>query len=229
MGDIAETLADTVAGETPRQRLLDVAERLFAERGFTAIHVREITDAAGCNVASVNYYFGTKDKLYQQVLLRRLRSNRDRRIRAIDSAMQTPNGCSTLEGLLRKYASATLGKPPEQSRWDDLLWRELFDPRFPPRVLVDEVIRPVEEALVRALRRFEPRLSEKHARNCARSVVGQLGYLIHLNRFLCKEEGCQQDMLSSPQGIDHIVNFSAAGIRAYGNRGKRGAIRAVSS
>ncbi|MHC4998559.1 MAG: TetR/AcrR family transcriptional regulator, partial [Planctomycetota bacterium] len=44
--------------EDVRNRILDVAEALFCERGFEGVSVRELTAAAGCNLAAVNYYFG---------------------------------------------------------------------------------------------------------------------------------------------------------------------------
>lgn len=46
-----------------REHLLDVAERLVAEHGLPALTVRELTRAAGVNLAQVNYVFGTKDSL----------------------------------------------------------------------------------------------------------------------------------------------------------------------
>ena len=46
-----------------RERLLDEAEALFAKKGFHAVTIREITQAAHCNLAAVNYYFGNKENL----------------------------------------------------------------------------------------------------------------------------------------------------------------------
>lgn len=54
-----------------RQKILDIAETLFAHSGFDGVSVREITDKAGIRLASVNYYFGTKENLYFEVLARR--------------------------------------------------------------------------------------------------------------------------------------------------------------
>lgn len=54
-----------------RDLILDTAEHLFAERGFFGVSVRDITDAAGLRLASVNYYFGTKDDLLKAVVQRR--------------------------------------------------------------------------------------------------------------------------------------------------------------
>jgi AcrR family transcriptional regulator len=46
-----------------RSRILDVAEELFASRGYKNVSLRELTAAAGANLASVRYYFGSKDQL----------------------------------------------------------------------------------------------------------------------------------------------------------------------
>ncbi len=53
-----------------KTRILDVAERLFAEHGFNDTSLRLITSAAGVNLASVNYHFGSKKALIQAVLAR---------------------------------------------------------------------------------------------------------------------------------------------------------------
>jgi AcrR family transcriptional regulator len=46
-------------------QIMETAERLFAERGFDGISVRDIADEAGINVAMISYYFGSKDKLME--------------------------------------------------------------------------------------------------------------------------------------------------------------------
>ena len=51
-----------------RARLLAAAERLFADRGFKKVTVREICRAARANVAAINYHFGDKLGLYREVL-----------------------------------------------------------------------------------------------------------------------------------------------------------------
>src|SRR5262245_1943802 len=50
-----------------RERLLKTAARLFAERGFKRVTVRDICRAARANVAAVNYHFGDKEGLYREV------------------------------------------------------------------------------------------------------------------------------------------------------------------
>ena len=63
-------MSQKVKKEIPRERLLEEAEALFAEKGYTAVSIREIIAAADCNVASINYYFGNKKNLYLEVFRR---------------------------------------------------------------------------------------------------------------------------------------------------------------
>lgn len=58
-----------------KEEILDVAEKLFAENGFEAVSVREISKAAGINIAMVSYYFGSKEKMYEEVVFRKLISS----------------------------------------------------------------------------------------------------------------------------------------------------------
>lgn len=55
-----------------REEILDVAEKLFSEQGFEGVTVREISKAADINIAMVSYYFGSKEKLYEEVIDRKL-------------------------------------------------------------------------------------------------------------------------------------------------------------
>ncbi len=51
--------------------ILDVAEELFSEQGFDGTSVRSIAKKAGANIAMISYYFGSKEKLLQELILRR--------------------------------------------------------------------------------------------------------------------------------------------------------------
>lgn len=56
-------------GAETRQHILQVAGRIFADRGFARATSREICQTAGTNMAAVNYHFGGKDGLYDAVLV----------------------------------------------------------------------------------------------------------------------------------------------------------------
>lgn len=67
-----------------RDRILDAAEALFVEHGFEATTMRMITSRADANIAAVNYHFGSKDALIQEVFKRRLTELNRRRLAVLD-------------------------------------------------------------------------------------------------------------------------------------------------
>jgi len=74
-----------------RERILDVAELLFAQKGTKETSLRRITGEAGVNIASIKYHFGSKDGLIKALLRRRLDPiNRERmkRLKAIRKAAE---------------------------------------------------------------------------------------------------------------------------------------------
>jgi AcrR family transcriptional regulator len=67
-----------------RERILDVAERLFMENGYEGTSMRVITGAAEVNLAAVNYHFGSKEALLREVFRRRLAWLNHQRLEALD-------------------------------------------------------------------------------------------------------------------------------------------------
>jgi AcrR family transcriptional regulator len=51
-----------------KQRLLQTAAEMFAEHGIDGVSTRDLAKASGVNLCSINYYFGTKQNLYDAVL-----------------------------------------------------------------------------------------------------------------------------------------------------------------
>jgi AcrR family transcriptional regulator len=210
------------AGEKSVQdRLIDAAEELFCQRGFNETSVRDIAAGAGCNVASVNYYFGGKDNLYMQVWRRRLAFMRDIRIASIEKVMSAASR-PQLEDLLRSYAVSFIeplidGSP--HCRFISLMAREMVEPHLPKDMYLSEMVAPVLDAFRQALLKICPWLNKGSVPMVVFSIVGQL--LMHTVCVKEMFEGSSHPELSriGPDAIvDHVVAFSAAGIRGYANR-----------
>ena len=54
--------------ESVKEKIIRVATAFFAEKGYEATSVRELANEADVNVASVNYYFGSKQKLFEYLV-----------------------------------------------------------------------------------------------------------------------------------------------------------------
>lgn len=75
-----------------RERILDASERLFMANGFDGTSMRLITGAAGVNLAAVNYHFGSKESLMQEVFRRRLDWLNGERLRVLDEMERKSGG-----------------------------------------------------------------------------------------------------------------------------------------
>ena len=210
----------TVEGdaEPVRERLLDTAERLFSERGFEATSVRDLASAAGCNVASVNYYFGSKERLYEEVFRRHFIPMTDVRVASIDKVMTESNGRPELEVLLKAFADAfiePLADEARASRFMKLMVREMIDNHLPSDLFVKDVIIPTLSAMRTGLVKACPGLDESKVPLIVHSIVGQLVQAVHSERMLGQARDTDVPRFPLAAVIDHIVKFSAAGIRAY--------------
>lgn len=207
-----------------RERILDSAERLFADRGFTA-SIRDITADAGANIAAVNYYFRSKDELYREAMLRRMRTHREERLAVIREVMSRPAGSVRIEDLLRALATTVVAPTSESEDarvMVRLMHREITEPHLPPNMGFDEIMAPVESALVSALTQLEPGLDATAAAWCVQSFVAQLLWAIQVACLFWDPQYRHRVPFSMEEMIDHIVAFTAAGIRA-GERKKTSA------
>jgi TetR/AcrR family transcriptional regulator, regulator of cefoperazone and chloramphenicol sensitivity len=196
-----------------QDRLLEAAEELFCQRGYNETSVRDIAAGAGCNVASVNYYFGGKDNLYVEIWRRRLASMRESRLISIEKVMSA-SGKPHLEDLLIDGSS--------HCRFINLMAREMIDPHLPQDMYFQEMVSPVLEALSQALRKICPWLNESNVTLVIFSIIGQL--LMHTVCVRGMFEGSRHADLSRmdlDRIVAHVVEFSAAAIRGYAKKTPR--------
>src|SRR5438045_1819029 len=67
-----------------KQKILDTAEKLFAEQGYDATSLRQVIAEAAVNLAAVHYHFGSKEELLDQLVVRRAGPVNEARIAMLD-------------------------------------------------------------------------------------------------------------------------------------------------
>jgi AcrR family transcriptional regulator len=95
--------------------VFEAAERLFALHGFRHVSVRDVTAAAGVNLASVNYHFGAKDALLFEIFRRRTAELNRERARQLHEAGARHGGAPPVRDILE----ALLGPPVRWSAPDN--------------------------------------------------------------------------------------------------------------
>jgi AcrR family transcriptional regulator len=203
------------AGETQR-RLLEAAEELFAQKGLDRTSIRDITTKAERNLASINYFFGNMQELYEELFRRRLREMRDTRFAGIKAAMAARSK-PTLEKLIRSFAIAFLEpfKDPKRSRrFMQLFARELVEQRLPKNMILEEMATPVMTAFEGAILTLCPNIDKRDVQKSIHSIIGQLIHVLHVKTMF---EGISEPIAINDidETIEHIVKFSTAGIRAF--------------
>jgi len=89
-----------------KDRILGAAEELFAQYGFSGTSLRQVTSRADVNIAAVNYHFGSKENLVNEVFRRRMDEMSERRLSELRQAQEEhPN---ELEPILRAFIEPAL-------------------------------------------------------------------------------------------------------------------------
>src|SRR5689334_13618976 len=164
--------------QATKERVLVAATSLFAERGFHRTTVRDIAARAGVNVAAGNYHFGSKKRLYLEVLRAQFAQIRARlRARgAVRSATELARlSRAELAAIFRARVAVMLdlliGPPPGVH--GTLMQREMCDPSEALPVIVDEFVAPMLRETREIVAHLEPALDGRALERCVFSVIGQ--------------------------------------------------------
>jgi AcrR family transcriptional regulator len=210
-------------GPVTRERLIEAAGEIFAEKGLHGTTIRDITQHAGANIASVNYHFKDKFELYTLVLRQAHEG--------IAAAMNQPLSADTPDGRIRQLLSAILmsALDPARPKWHrQLLGRELLQPTPALDLLHDLMQRP-SQRLSEAVREIRPDLAEHQLMLAVSGVVAQCLFHVHhghlAQRLFPKVPEPELQTL-----VEHVAEFSLAALRgmhagkqksASGRRSKR--------
>jgi AcrR family transcriptional regulator len=129
--------------EDTRSRILDAAERLFAERGIDAVSIRAVLKEAGVNGALANYHFGSREGLVAELLKTRLGPLAAEQLRAIQEADSRAG--ATLEEVLGAYFAPAARAAAEQPNLGRLLSQLQLSANPEVRELGREAMRAVVE------------------------------------------------------------------------------------
>lgn len=203
-----------------RNRLLAQAGRLFAERGFHKVTVREISAAARANVAAVNYHFGDKMGLYTEVVERCLTVIEQTNPQAI-AAGEGGDPETQLAAFIRVFVERLLAPRPDM-QIQQLMMHELADPTPMLERIARRVMRPRMNYLCKVIGALMERPpADPTVVKAAASVQSQCLMAKMLPSMSRMNIGLGAGSDSVPDAADlaaHITRFSLAGIREFSER-----------
>jgi len=200
------------ASADTRQRLIDAAAKLFADKGFQNVTVREICKASTANVAAVNYHFGDKAGLYRAVITLAMEVMRETN----ELSQRAGDGLSPEEqirGFVRVFVSRLTGDGP--TSWiHRLMAREMEHPTEALEQVMTHVVMPRLEYLAGVAGQvMDLPPSDPRVKRCIASL--QMQCLIAVRRIPpVLEKTFGPAMRDIDAAINHIADFSIGGMKA---------------
>ena len=207
-----------------RAKLLQAAADVFAELGYRAATIREISSRAGANVAAVNYHFGDKLELYTAVLRETVQSPSLEAIRSALGQDVPP------EQALREVIKAMLARmctdDQRDRRWR-LMMHELAEPTPAMSRVIDETSRPLYNRLRELIGRMIGRSSDdEKTRLCTNSIIGQVILYAHWRPILARTwPALKMSPAQLGRIAEHIADFSLAYLQAPSGNGQPARLR----
>lgn len=208
-----------------RERILDSAELLFAEKGFHAVSVRDITRAAGVDVALVNYHFGSKQLLFETVFMRRAEILNTERLRKLEVVLdrahpRAPSVDNIIDAFTHPLLDRSSRGSPGWKAWFAIL-AQVNNSKDQGGLIMTRYFDPVVQAFIRALQQAMPDCDKRdmywsyHFLSGALTLTfAETGRIDNLSQGACRSS----DLESVHQ---RLVPFIAAGFRAVCGPRKR--------
>lgn len=201
-----------------KEKILDTAERMFSENGFSGTSLRGIIAQAGVNLASVHYHFHSKEVLLEAVILRRVEPVNEARLALLDECERAAGGGRPeLESVLRAFLVPTLQVAHKSARggktFIKLMGRLYAEGEHLPRIFrahFSVLLKRFQDALRRAL----PELPEAELFWRIHFATGAMAFMLRGSEELQQMSGGLCDTEDPQEALEHLVAFISAGMRA---------------
>ena len=199
---------------TTKERILDAAESLFANSGFQATSMRDITGEAGVNLASINYHFGSKEALLTALVERHFAPVNRRRIELLDELEARPVGAVKLEDLVRAFLSPPFELFASNTKKRATLLRLVGRLHSEPdeiRAAFTVALQPTLLRFTSAFQKASPLISPEEVIWRTQFLVGAMAHTMLLGQSFPIEAARQAD---PPDLLEALIMFGTAGFKA---------------
>lgn len=201
-----------------KRKLLDAAEQLFAEKGFEAVSVRDITQLAKSNVAAVNYHFGSRENLLTLVMTRYMTPVNEERIARLDALERKWSGKSVpLEEIIDALVRPFVGQV-RKSELSERLFFKLMGRTFAQQG--DGLPQQIEEQLKNVVQRFTRAFGKSLPAVAADDLAWRIHFMIGGMIHMLTHQDILQRLTGGASGtptmevvVSRFIRFAAAGLR----------------
>lgn len=166
----------TRPSEITRERILNAAERLFAERGYDATSVRSIVAKARVNQAAINYHFAGKDGLYREILRSAFRALTEHQLGHAEET-RTMSREQALAEFVRHQLRPLLARDDLSRHIRLFNWEAAHSTPVFRKLLSEEAV-PFMGLAVELMQRFMPKADQRTLTVAAIWLIGQCSVFI---------------------------------------------------
>ena len=203
-----------------KQRILDTAEHLFACEGYRGTSLRAITGKAGVNLAAVNYHFGSKRALLEEVIKRRmgpLNQVRRKRLEEIRARSLTEGKRPDIRAVLTAFIEPTiLFRESERGAGDFITFigRSFADPDDTVRTVFHRVINPMVQLLFRTVSEALPNQPKDIIFWRLHFTIGALFHTMHIYGAMKPAFMSMTTDIDARSLVNLIIPYVTAGMKA---------------
>ena len=221
--------------ESTRAAILDAAEDLFSAKGFTAVSIRDIAQAAGANPGSISYHFGSKDGLLLEIYRRHCGPMNRRRGELLREALRIHDADNRLEAIVRAYVVPAYYSSADLAgggaRFTRLRAVMSAEGNEVARRIIAETFDETSHAFIDAVHRELPELPRATIVWRSQFLLGALYYALITQDRVTRLSRGEADGGDHAAAIEEIVRATVAAFRAPavdeqpGGSGSRTAVR----
>jgi len=214
MNNVRLTPSDT------KQLILDAAEYFFAVEGFRGTTLRAVTEKAGVNLAAVNYHFGSKKLLLEEVIKRRiqpLNEVRRKRLEVVSDAARQNGTKPEVRDILAAFIEPTLffkESNPEAKYFFAFIGRSFTDPDDTVRKVFLRFIKPIFGLMYETMIEALPEFSSDLIFWRLHFSIGALFHTMHICENLKDEVPDMNIDRDAASLVELIIPYVTAGMKA---------------
>jgi AcrR family transcriptional regulator len=196
-----------------KDRILGAAEELFAQFGFAGTSLRQVTSRADVNIAAVNYHFGSKENLVNEVFRRRMDEMSQQRLAGLKLAMKEHPG--ELEPILAAFVEPALAIAQDRhgSAFARMVARAYAEKNDALRKFLSEHYGHVLREFAKAISACLPGLAKDSLYWRLDILVGSLTYAMADFGLIRRPTGVTE-AAHRARAARELIHFAAAGFRS---------------
>ncbi|MFZ5637377.1 MAG: TetR family transcriptional regulator [Pseudomonadota bacterium] len=197
-----------------KERILDAAETLFALYGFGGTSLRQVTSQADVNIAAVNYHFGSKENLVNEVFRRRMDEMSAQRLARLQAAVKADP--ADLEGILAAFVEPPLAMAQDRhggGAFIRVIARAYAEKNDGLRRFLSEQYGHVLREFAKAIAGCMPGLSKEELYWRLDFLAGALTYAM-ADFGIIKRPAGVSELEHRERAARELIRFAAAGFKA---------------